>query len=98
MRRSGAKLVLNGEGKKEIKKGVYAAVGGFIVVGLGNAFSMYIQTQTFKDTTSQFIQAQTTRNEKQDEANEQFRIAIAELKQQSSDQSRRLEILENRTK
>lgn len=90
--------MVNGEARKGILKAVYAGIGGFIVVGSINAVSMYNQSQTFKETTTQFIQAQSTRNEKQDVTNEQLTIAVAELKQQSADQNRRLEMMENRQK
>jgi len=84
------------EDRKTIRKSIYTAVGGLFVVGAINALSMYNQSQIFKDTTQHFIETQAVRNQQQDTANEQFKIAIAELKQQSADQSKRLDLVENR--
>lgn len=89
-------MTLNGDTKKTISKGIYTAIGGMCVVGTLNAFSMYNQAQIFKDTTTAFITTQTVRNQNQEDANQQFRIAIAELKIQSANQSKRLDLVENR--
>ena len=98
-------MLTNGEARKDIKKGVYATVGGLIVMGLLNAVAVYNNTQVFETTTKEalnrmndFMSAQQTINSQQSAANESFRIAVAELKQQSADQSRRLEMLENKAK
>ncbi len=80
----------------DVRKAVYAGIGGFLVVGTLNAISMYNQSQVFKDTTTGFIQTQTARNEKQDVTNAQLTISVAELKQQSQDQNRRLELIESK--
>lgn len=82
------------ETRKQLSGGFYAAVGGVIVVGILNAVTMWNQSQIFQRTTTDFVAAQSERNTKQDITNEQLKVSVAELKQQTGDISRRLEIME----